>query len=123
MAETALAAGPEHKLFPYFQFAKGLAEFRGARFAGAVQWLQGSLNPRGDAYRIVQAEATLAMTRHHLNQTGEARATLAQALEAAEHMPKFEQDSSPEDRTNDWIIAHLLLREAKALITGESSPN
>jgi hypothetical protein len=31
-------------------------------------------------------------------------------------LPKFTNESGPEERGNDWIIAHALIREAKALI-------
>jgi hypothetical protein len=35
MVETAVAAGPHHPYWPYFQFVKGLAGYRQGRFAEA----------------------------------------------------------------------------------------
>ena len=58
----------------------------------------------------------LAMAQHQLKQTGEARATLAEGLETAvTKLPKLESDDLGID-WYDWIIAQLLIREAKALI-------
>jgi len=120
MVETALAAGPSHQYWPYFQFVKGLAEYRQGRFASAAEWLQKVLGQSDDIYRTVQAHMTLAMAQHQLNQTDQARVTLAKGLEIAEaRFPKAGKGSLDE-QWHDWIIAHVLMREAKALIEGKS---
>ena len=117
LAETAVSAGPSHKFFRPFQFVKGLAEFRQNRFASAVEWLKPVLAQEGDVYCTVQAQMTLAMAEQQLKQPEQARAALTKGVEIAEAgLPKLNKDSSPEDRMNDWIIAHLLMREAKTLI-------
>jgi serine/threonine-protein kinase len=119
MVETAVAAGPNHQYWPYFQFVKGLAEYRQGRFASAVDWLQPVLGQSGDVYRTVQAHMTLAMAQHQLNQTEQARATLAKGLEIAEaRFPKHGK-TGLDEQWHDWIIAHVLMREAKALIDGQ----
>src|SRR5206468_11042161 len=84
LVETAVAAGPNHQYWPYFQFVKGLAEYRQGRFANAAEWLQPVLGQSDDIYRTVQAHMTLAMAQHQLNQTDQARVTLAKGLEIAE---------------------------------------
>jgi Flp pilus assembly protein TadD len=119
LVETAVAAGPNHQLWPYFQFAKGLAEYRQGRFASASEWLQPVLGKTGDTYRTVQAHMTLAMAQHQLNQAEQARATLAKGLELAEaRFPKLGK-TGLDEQWHDWIIAQVLMREAKALIEGK----
>lgn len=117
LADVAVAAGPEHKLWPYFQFAKGLAEFRQGHTVEAVKWLEPILEAKGDVYRTVQAEVTLAMVQWRLNQVESAKATFTKGHDIAEtRLPRLDQGQSPEDRWNDWFIAHALLREAKGMI-------
>ena len=64
---------------------------------------------------------TLAMAQHQLNQTEQARVTLVKGLEIAEaRFPKAGK-ASLDEQWHDWIIAHVLMREAKALIEGKSA--
>jgi len=118
MVETAVAAGPNHRLWPYFQFVKGLAEYRQGRFASAVEWLQPVLPRSGDMYRTVQAYMTLAMAQRRLMQTDQARATLAKGVEIAETRFPKSGKASLDEQWHDWIIAHVLMREASSLIEG-----
>jgi eukaryotic-like serine/threonine-protein kinase len=123
LVEVAVAAGPDHKFWPSIQFAKGLAEFRQGHSVEAVKWLESALKSQGDIYRTVQAYATLAMSQWRLKQTETARATFAKGTEFAENrLPRMDKDINPEDRWNDWFIAHALLREAKAMIEAGSNP-
>ena len=119
MVDTAVAAGPNHQYWPYFQFVKGLAEYRQGRFASAVDWLQPVLAQGGDMYRTVQAYMTLAMAQHRLLQTDQARVTLNKGLEIAEKRFPKGGKGSLDEQWHDWIIAHVLMREAKALIEGK----
>jgi Flp pilus assembly protein TadD len=122
MVNTAVAAGPSHQYWPYFQFVKGLAEYRQGRFASAAEWSQKALERTNDNYRTVQAHMTLAMAQHQLNQIEQARVTLAKGLELAEaRFPKAGKGGL-DDQWHDWIIAHVLMREAKALIEGNAVP-
>jgi len=117
---TAVAAGPTHQYWPYFQFVKGLAEYRQGRFASAADWLQKVLGQSDDIYRTVQAHMTLAMAQYQLKQTEQARVTLAKGLEIAEKRFPKAGKASLDERWHDWIIAHVLMREAKELIEGKS---
>jgi len=120
MVETAVAAGPNHQYWPYFQFVKGLAEYRQGRFANAAEWLQKALGRSDDIYRTVQAHMTLAMAQYQLQQIEEARGTQAKGLKLAEaRFPKAGK-ANLDEQWHDWIIAHVLIREAKALIEGAS---
>src|SRR5207253_9363743 len=80
MANTAVAAGPNHKDWQHFEFVKGLAEYRQGHFADAAGWLQKINVQSGDLYRAVQTQMLLAMARHQLKRMDEARATLANGV-------------------------------------------
>ena len=120
MADTA-AAVTNRSATPSFQFVKGLAEYRRGRFAGAVEWVNKALTKEGDSEnRDVEAYMVLAMARYQLKQTDEARAALARGTEIERtKLPKLESGDIGESWL-DWIIAHALMREAKALIEGDT---
>jgi eukaryotic-like serine/threonine-protein kinase len=122
LTETAVSAGPGHRFWASMQFTKGLTEFRQGRFSDAVEWLEPVLPRTNDVYRTVQAYMTLAMAQHQLKQTEQAQTTLASGVKFADsHLPKFGNKSGPEERGNDWIIAHALMREARKLIETNST--
>lgn len=91
-------------------------------FTNAVEWLQPVSVQSGDIYRTVQAYMTLAMAQHQLKQTDRARATLTQGIEITEKRFPKAGKTGLDDQWYDWIIAHVLIREAKALIDGNSDP-
>jgi serine/threonine protein kinase len=120
MAETAIAAGPTHRYWLYFQFAKGLTEYRQGNFTNAVKWLEEVKANDADAARTVQAYVVLAMAQFGLKHADLARTTLANGAKlAARSMPKVDGLN-----WNDQMTAYLLMREAKQLIgeTSESVP-
>jgi eukaryotic-like serine/threonine-protein kinase len=120
MADLAITAG-ENKPRPYFQFAKGLSEYRLGRFESAAEWMQKVESFKGDIYRSVLAQMVLAMAQQQLRKTDQARATFAAGLELAEtRFPKAGQGSL-DDQWNDWVLAHALIREANALIHPDSA--
>ena len=123
MADTA-AAGTNRSQTPWFQLVNGLAEYRQGRFASAVEWLNQALsnagNQTGDIQDdlVVQACMVLAMAHYQLKQTDEARAVFARGAEIERtKLPKLESGDIGGNWL-DWIIAHSLMREAKALIEG-----
>ncbi len=116
MADTAVAAGPGHKSWNYFQFVKGLAEFRQGHFASAKEWLEKVAAHEGDPNRTVAAHMVLAMAQYQLKQNDEARATLAKGLKIAD--ARVTRVDGPQ--WNDQMTARLLMREAKRLIEGNS---
>jgi serine/threonine protein kinase len=119
LAETAVTLGREDKAaFPFFQCCKALAEYRQGNWETATNWAgQAAENPF--PYSRAEAFAILAMSQHHLNQSGEARATLKKSLDVAQtQLPKLEDGDLGQD-WRDWIIAHALQSEAKRMIDGE----
>jgi tetratricopeptide (TPR) repeat protein len=116
MADTAIAAGPTNNVWPYFQFVKGLAEYRTGDYAGAQEWLGKITLDLGVPSRDAQVKATLAMARFRSGQTNAAKAALAEGIKIAE--TRFNSDGM----WNDQIIAKTLLREAHTLVVGKPPP-
>src|SRR5262249_48231372 len=89
----------------YFLFAKGLAQYRQGRLAGAIAALEGEASRvMGPAPRLI-----LAMAQYAQGQKKQARKTLAKAVIA------FDWGAAQADTRDVWI-AHVLRREAEALI-------
>jgi serine/threonine protein kinase/tetratricopeptide (TPR) repeat protein len=116
LADTAVAVGDSHPHFGWFRFANGLAEYRQGRFANAARHMTQVLSKADNGYRDIEAYMVLAMAQHHLNEEAEADSALAKGLEIEQaKLPKLDTgDIGP--FWIDWIIAHALIREAKALI-------
>jgi hypothetical protein len=122
---TAAAAGNDLYL-SYHQFSKGLTEYRQGRFASASDWMRKSIDDPfyGHGHsRYVQAYMVLAMAQQQLKRPEEARAAFAKGIEIAEtQLPKLDGgDHGAGWYWRDWIIAHALMNEAKALIEGQPS--
>ncbi|MHB8520974.1 MAG: tetratricopeptide repeat protein [Limisphaerales bacterium] len=119
LAETAVTGGTNQARLAYFQLVKALAEYRQGRFASAGDWSQKSLAGGGaNPVDAVAASAVLAMAQHRMKQSDEARRTVAQAVEAAQtKLPRLESGALGENWP-EWLIAHILLREAQTLIAG-----
>jgi serine/threonine protein kinase len=120
LAEIAVASEPTHRDYSFFQFAKGLCEFRQGRFASAIDWLKPVVAEQGDPIRSVQASMVLAMVQYRVNQLDDARETLTNGIELAQRRVPGPDGPIPENRWNDWIFMHALIGEAKALIEPEA---
>jgi tetratricopeptide (TPR) repeat protein len=122
LAEVAVTAARVNQYLPWSQVTKGLAEYRQRRFAGAVEWAQKTLLGAGKVReRDVQAYAVLAMAQHQLKHPDEARAALGKAVQITRtELPQLESGDLGLSWL-DWADAHILLREAKALIAGDTA--
>jgi tetratricopeptide (TPR) repeat protein len=116
MADTAIGAGENHDAWSFFQFVKGLCEYRQGRFASSVKWMQSALTRPGEvAFRDAQAQLVLAMAHYQLNEAEQARAALAEG----DNIIRSKSTTAPgvlKSDWSDWLIAQALLREASALI-------
>jgi Flp pilus assembly protein TadD len=121
LADTAVTIGASDDLLAYYQFVKGLAEYRRDRFDSAADWERKALSTAGiNSQRDVQACMVLAMASHQLDRRDQARAALAKGVEITEtKLPKIDSGDLGPD-WHDRIIAQTLLREAKALIEESS---
>ncbi|MGH7971873.1 MAG: tetratricopeptide repeat protein, partial [Limisphaerales bacterium] len=116
MADTAVAAGTNNGDWPYYAFVKGLAEYRQDHFAGAVEWLRKVAPTDAIPARTAEVYATMAMAQFKLGRTEAARATLAQGLKVG----KTYLAQPGRIDWNDQLIAQLLLREARQVVTASA---
>ncbi|HOB97673.1 MAG TPA: tetratricopeptide repeat protein [Verrucomicrobiota bacterium] len=118
LAQTAVVAGLDHPFIHYYQFAKGLAEYRQGHYAGAEDWLRKSLAGNDGENLTIPARLVLAMTCRQLGKTNEARFALDEALALAEPS-NLSRSPDAEDFTDWWhdlLIFQILRDEAKALV-------
>jgi WD40 repeat protein/serine/threonine protein kinase len=121
LADSAVARGQGDAYLPFFQFAKGLADYRIGNFSNAVAVLEIVAGAPVYPYRSAQANAVLAMARQRLGHTEQARAALSNGAQI------FAGLSVPASGVlvgswGDWVIANALLKEAKGLIEGQPQP-
>ena len=123
LAERAVQGTGEHSYYRFFVLAKGLTLHRAGRPAQAVEWLE-RFAPRADGVHWdATALAALAMARHRLNRSDEARANLAEAQAILTQKMPDPSSGAPFDAGNwhDWLHAQILTREADELL-GETRP-
>jgi serine/threonine-protein kinase len=107
LIDRAMAAGWARRdwAYPYFLFAKGLADYRQGKLKNAVWVMTGDgAKVMGPAPRLI-----LAMAQHRQGHREEARKTLAEAILS------FDWSAAQADGQDAWIC-HVLRREAEALI-------
>jgi tetratricopeptide (TPR) repeat protein len=122
LADVAARTAGVNQYLPWSQVTEALAEYRQGHFADGVEWAQRALLAAGKVLeRDVQAYAVLAMAQHQLKHADEARAALAKAVELTQtKLPQLDSgDLGPQ--WWDLLIAHILLREAHALMEGETA--
>jgi tetratricopeptide (TPR) repeat protein len=127
LADTAVKVGLDGSRYseyrrlsmPYFQFCKGLSEYRQGHFTQSAEWLRKSLQ---DTSINAQAEAypVLAMAQWRLGEKDLARAALAEADVSAARL--FPGRNNDEGVWFAWIFAKIWLDEAKGLIESGPTP-
>jgi serine/threonine protein kinase/tetratricopeptide (TPR) repeat protein len=121
IVNAATAGGENHWGWPYFQFVKGLYEFRQGRVASSAKWIEGVLARPGEVpFRDAQAHLVLAMARHRLEQFEPARSALAKG-EAIINASSTTAPGVLNENWSDWLIARALLSEAKSLISAHEN--
>jgi tetratricopeptide (TPR) repeat protein len=125
LVDKALMVGTNNSRWPMYALTKALAEYRQSKFASAADWVEKAQSarttvPPANWPPCLDAEsyAVLAMAGQQLKQDDLARTALASGEDiAGNKLPKLETGDLGVDWL-DWIIAHALVREAKALIEG-----
>ncbi|MEY2409173.1 MAG: eukaryotic-like serine/threonine-protein kinase [Verrucomicrobiota bacterium] len=114
------AVSTAHRYVSWCQLVKGLAEYRQNHFRGAAEWLERALTKAGESSECdVQAYSVLAMAYYRLEQPGKARTVLREGSDLADKkLAKLE--SGHLGNYWDCITAHVLMREAKALLDNDS---
>jgi tetratricopeptide (TPR) repeat protein len=124
LADLAANLGQGQINEPWCQFTKGLAEYRRGHHGRAVEWMQKVLSIEGQMPHRLRRDAEscviLAMAKQQLGQGDQAREALARAVAIAQKEVPTLQIADLTGGWVDWLIAHILMREAKALI--EESP-
>ena len=96
---------------PYFHFAKGLAHYRRGRFDDAIATMTGDASKAAE-YMGPSPRLVTAMALYQKGQKEEARKLLAAAI------PSYDWSAEKAITREAWI-AHILRREAEALILEE----
>jgi serine/threonine protein kinase/Flp pilus assembly protein TadD len=111
------------------QWAKGLAEYRQDRFPAAIDWLGKAVvtgarldlpgwNHERERNRAAVAYLVQAMAHQRLKHPTDAAIALAKGAGIVQNQFPQENSGDAGREWPDWLIAHILLREAKALIEG-----
>ena len=115
IADHTVAPGANAALLPWFHLCKGLADYRRGEYESAISSLARarSLNP-------ADAQATLdlltAMANHRLSRPEQAREWFERGvLKMDTQLPKAGEDDLGVNPEN-WLVAHIIRREAEALI-------
>jgi len=135
LADRAVSQ-PGSRWYDWWAFTEGLAQYRRGRYEEAAQWTQRVLAyPPSETFqaRVAMSCLVLAMAYHHLGQAADARAALDKgaqivqtklpALDSAgleQSLPSAD-NSVPSEGWWDVLTAHLLLQEARELITGNTT--
>ena len=102
---VAAKAAVSDWIYPYFLFAKALAEYRQGRFDETITLLN------GDAAKVLGPSPQLlrAMAEHRAGETGSARTSFAAAIASFDWRP------AAADSRDVWLH-HILRREAEATL-------
>ena len=113
LAELAVSLDKTHSLMPYFEFARGLAEYRNGNYDAAVRWCRQSRAGRAIWFRIAQCDLVLAMIHTRRGKLKEAQNALARARNAMKDRQRRGD--------HNWIVCKALLDEAETLL--KKQPN
>jgi tetratricopeptide (TPR) repeat protein len=114
MAKVAGQMDTNDSTWGFSLIAQGLAEYRMQHYAEAADLLQRVLPLDVGTHARTIARFGLAMAQFQLKQPDQSRETLARAVDAVERqLPKAGRLG---DAWTEWIICHVLMREANELI-------
>jgi len=124
LADQAFTLGQHSYWVHDLEFIKGLAEYRAGNFASANDWVGKTIGqptrvggPRPDA----AAYSILAMAQHQSHRPQEARAALAKSADIVNSKLLKLENPVLDENWVDWLIAHILLREASSLLEGQTN--
>ncbi|HEY3760474.1 MAG TPA: protein kinase [Verrucomicrobiae bacterium] len=120
MAGVAATMETNNENYGYNLVAVGMADYRLRHYTNAIDVLQQaiSMDIGGDDRAV--ARFVLAMAQYQHKKADKSRETLAKALN---ELNGLHTDGSLGDNWNDWIEAHVLMKEANTLIPPAPSTN
>jgi tetratricopeptide (TPR) repeat protein len=121
LVNVTLAPGYDQGMLPWIRLLEGMAEYRQGHWAAAIQPLEQSRQIFYEGFDAVKTTATLFLAMAHY-QTGHvepARALLAEARDVMEEkLPKPGVEDLEFIGIEDWLICHVVRREAEVLFAG-----
>jgi tetratricopeptide (TPR) repeat protein len=122
LAEQLVSGTKNHWARRWFLLTRGAAEYRAGNYAGAIDWLEKSMDAKEPApQRDAFAALFLAMALHHQGQTGEARRRLNQAGRWLEERTRSLEPGDLGEEWSDWTRIEIVRREAEALLLKPAS--
>ena len=121
LAQVAVSGENSHLFREWYLFSNGLHAYRAGKFAEALAACRTSRrrnaqNPSEIPALTANDLTVEAMALHRLGNAAAARQSLVEAKQLLD-----DRFSIPDDRWwHDWLVAHILYREAKTLIEGPS---
>jgi WD40 repeat protein/Flp pilus assembly protein TadD len=131
LADRAVTGTEQHPYYRWYVHAKGLAEYRAGRDAGAVAWLT-RFSPRADGvHSDAAAFSILAMAQQRLGRAeaarealGHARAILTKKMpDPGAGRPFTAAFPFSAGDAHDWLHAAILFREAEAFVGADKKTN
>jgi eukaryotic-like serine/threonine-protein kinase len=120
LADVAINAGTNNWAWCYFQYAKGLTEYRQENFSNTVAWMQATLDHSdhtGDKNREVQANMVLTMAYCRLKEFAQARSAFQNGVTLLQtKMPSDDGHLTDYIGWNDWVFAYALKDEAAGIM-------
>jgi serine/threonine protein kinase/tetratricopeptide (TPR) repeat protein len=119
LADQAFKLGQNGYRASNLRFIKGLAEYRAGQYASAIDRVSKSIGqptivrgPRPDAAAFL----VMAMAQHQLKRPDEARAALTKGADIVNTNLLNRENATLDENWADWLVADILLREARTLI-------
>jgi len=119
-ADTAVTRGREEAALPHFQVCKGMSSYRQGRYSEALSWAEKALDTP-PSYAGAQACAVLAMAHWQLGREADALSMLMKGETLA---PSIIPERGVEKIGGAWVawlIARIMLEEARTLIQFQSA--
>ena len=123
VADVAVSGDKKVDWFEWYMFTKGLHDYRTGKYAKALTTCRESRRrapeSKGDRQALASNDLAIeAMALHRSGDEAGARRALAEAKSNVEaHLPGIDSSGSP----LDWLMAHMLYREAERLIAGKKA--
>ena len=115
-----MTLNPTHEVLPWAWATRALAAYREGENVAALDWAGRSL--KADAampvwYRAALAHSIVAMAQHRLKHPEAARQALSLAAGLLQPVTdRYDRAGQVDSEWHDWLIADLLLREAREAI-------